>query len=91
MILRISTSPPIRALGTVTFAEIKARHPALVAPRLPQVPGRLSKSGESFTVRCPFCCREHTHGLPGGVLPESGSTTRSTHCHPGGEYNVRLG
>lgn len=88
MILRISTSPPIRARGTVTFAELRARHTTFAAPKLPQVPGRLSKS---FTVRCPFCCRDHTHGLPGGVLPESGSTTRSTHCHPGGEYNVRLG
>ena len=65
------------------------RAPSPQPGSVPTVAGRLSPSEESVTITCPWCSRCHIHGLPDGP-PATGTTSRSSHCHPGGEYEIRF-
>lgn len=45
-------------------------------PEVPEVPAR--PRGAQLVLDCPFCGREHRHGLGGGY------GGRQSHCHGGG-------
>lgn len=42
----------------------------------PQVPAVLERGGRTVVVRCPFCRKQHVHGVPGGSYG-----SRNSHCH----------
>lgn len=57
------------------------------ADEFPTVEAAPSKDGRVCTVRCPFCGRTHTHGLPDGPDDARSYGHRGSHCHsPGGTY-----
>lgn len=42
----------------------------------PQVQAVLERGGRTVVVRCPFCRRNHIHGVPNGSYG-----ARNSHCH----------
>ena len=48
----------------------------------PEVRAVLERDGRTVVVACPFCRRQHVHGVPGATLDAEGTyDARLSHCH----------